>query len=339
MRRWQWLAAGGLLGVVATLGVQAMLRQPEKVSHASESGALQPAAGPRRLAVKALAAAPAQPAPTSDGKLRIIAFGAHPDDCEIRCGGAAMLWSQQGHHVQFVSATNGDIGHWRMAGGSLAQRRFEEVQQAAKVLGVTTSVLDVHDGELLPTLENRREFTRAIRRWNADVVLSHRPNDYHPDHRYTGVLVQDSAYMAAVPFFCPDTPHLVQNPVYLFYWDDFQKPNPFRPDIAVAIDSVIEQKLDALLLMESQFVEGGALGYLKPFPESEQDRQARREEARENFRKRFAANANKYRDKLVELYGPERGPKIQYAEAFELCEYGRQPRQDELRAMFPLNAE
>src|SRR5947209_2251287 len=121
-------------------------------------------------------------APPDDGKLRILCFGAHPDDCELKAGGVALLWAAQGHHVKFVSVTNGDIGHWRDAGGPLARRRKAEVEKAARVLGITTEVLDIHDGELLPTLENRRTITRLIREWNADLVMSHRPNDYHPDH-------------------------------------------------------------------------------------------------------------------------------------------------------------
>src|SRR5713101_5276939 len=149
--------------------------------------------------------------PPDDGKLRIICFGAHPDDCELKAGGVAILWAAQGHHVKFVSVTNGDIGHWREAGGPLARRRKAEVERAAKVLGIATEVLDIHDGELLPTLENRRTLTRLIREWQADIVMSPRPNDYHPDHRYTGILVQDSAYMVTVPFFCPDTPILKNN--------------------------------------------------------------------------------------------------------------------------------
>src|SRR5437867_8219456 len=160
---------------------------------------------------------PPQKIPPKDGKLRIIAFGAHPDDCELKAGGVAAKWAALGHHVKFVSVTNGDIGHWRMAGGPLAQRRKAEVEKAAQILGIHTEVLDIHDGELEPTLANRRTITRLIREWNADVVLSHRPNDYHPDHRYTGILVQDAAYMVTVPFFAPDTPTLKKNPVFLYY--------------------------------------------------------------------------------------------------------------------------
>src|SRR5215471_21189919 len=134
-------------------------------------------------------------APAQDGKLRIICFGAHPDDCELQAGGVAAMWAARGHKVKLVSVTNGDIGHWREAGGPLARRRKAEAEHADQILGVTSEVLDVHDGELLPTLDNRRTITRLIREWKADIVMSHRPNDYHPDHRYTGVLVQDSAYM------------------------------------------------------------------------------------------------------------------------------------------------
>src|SRR5438874_4082802 len=108
------------------------------------------------------AAQAAQPAPAnvpSDGKLRIICFGAHPDDCELKVGGTAALWAAQGHHVKLVSVTNGDIGHWRDAGGPLARRRAAEAEQADRILGVTSEVLDIHDGELLPTVENRRTVT------------------------------------------------------------------------------------------------------------------------------------------------------------------------------------
>jgi LmbE family N-acetylglucosaminyl deacetylase len=270
------------------------------------------------------------------GKLRILVFGAHPDDCEIRCGGVASLWSARGDLVKFVSTTNGDIGHWGMAGGPLAIRRTNEVQAAAAVLGITTEVLDIHDGEILPTLENRKMFTRLIREWEADIVIGHRPNDYHPDHRYTGVLMQDSAYMVTVPFFCPDIPPLKKNPVFLYSADGFQRPNPFQADIVVSIDSVIEKKVDALVLIESQFIEGGANGSAESSPKTLEEREAKRAQVRESFKRRFAATANQWREKLVELYGQDAGDKVQYAEAFEICEYGRRPSKEEILRLFPI---
>ncbi len=243
---------------------------------------------------RAAAAAP----PPDDGKLRIICFGAHPDDCELQAGGVAAMWASRGHHVKLVSVTNGDIGHWREAGGPLAQRRRAEVEAAHKLLGVTTEILDIHDGELLPTVENRRTITRLIREWKANIVMSHRPNDYHPDHRYTGVLVQDAAYMVTVPFFCPDIPYLEANPVFLYYPDGFQKPNPFQADIAVSIDSVIEKKLDGLDIMESQFLEGGANGSAKLRPSDASKLQERRREVRTGFANRSKNEAQRFRTKL-----------------------------------------
>jgi len=281
----------------------------------------------------ARAAAPAQ-AP-ADGKLRIIIFGAHPDDAEYRGAGVAMKWAKMGHHVKLVSTTNGDIGHWQIAGGPLALRRKKEVMEVGRRLGVTTEVVDIHDGEILPTLENRRIITRLIREWNADIVIANRPNDYHPDHRYTSILVQDSAYMVTVPFFCPDVPALKKNPVFLYASDHFQRPNPFRADVAVDIDDVIEPTLDALLVMESQIHEGGANGYPGLYPEDQTGRQRRREEVRRDLAGRYAGYADSYRDALVKFYGQERGRKIHYAQAFEVCEYGRQPSRDELKQMFP----
>jgi len=166
--------------------------------------------------------------PPDDGKLRIICFGAHPDDCELQAGGTAALWAAQGHHVLFASVTNGDIGHWREAGGPLALRRKAEVEQAHRILGIQGYIMDVHDGELLPTLENRQTITRLIREWKADIVMSRRPNDYHPDHRYTGVLVQDAAYMVTVPFFCPDAPPLKKNPAFFLLPGSFSETQPLR---------------------------------------------------------------------------------------------------------------
>jgi LmbE family N-acetylglucosaminyl deacetylase len=275
---------------------------------------------------------PVPAVPPQDGKLRIIAFGAHPDDCELREAGAAAKWAALGHKVKFVSCTNGDIGHWGMAGGPLAKRRTAEVKRCAEILGIENEVLDIHDGELMVTMENRQKICRLIRQWNADVVISHRPNDYHPDHRYTGVLVMDAAYMVTVPFFCPDTPYLTKNPVFLFSEDRFQRPNPFSGDIVVPIDDVIEKKLDCVEALESQFYEGGCNGgpHLVPDPKDADAVARRKKQVRDGFAARFAATANRFRD---------RAGKAKYAEAFEICEYGRQPDKAEIRRLFPFLAD
>ncbi len=147
-----------------------------------------------------------------DGKIRVIAFGAHPDDCDIRASGTAALFAAAGDAVKFVSVTNGDVGHQSMDREALAKRRLGEAKESARRLGIEYEVLNNHDGELLPTLEVRKQIIRLIREWNADVVLAPRPNDYHPDHRYTGVLVQDAAYMVVVPNLVPGIQGAAQEP-------------------------------------------------------------------------------------------------------------------------------
>ena len=275
--------------------------------------------------------------PKAENKLRIIVFGAHPDDAEYKAGGTAAKWAKLGHHVKLVSVTNGDIGHWKMAGGPLALRRKAEVKAAAKILGVTSEVLDIHDGELLPTLENRKTITRLIREWNADIVIAHRPWDYHPDHRYVGVLVQDAAFMVTVPFFCPDVAPLKKNPVFLYSSDGFQKPYPFVPDVAVSVDDVFDTKLAAIHELPSQAYEGGANGseeQVRAIP-PESNPVARKVWLKENWSRRQSAEASRHRELLVRLYGEEAGRAVKYAETFELCEYGSRPNRDELKRLFP----
>jgi LmbE family N-acetylglucosaminyl deacetylase len=272
---------------------------------------------------------------TADEPIRVICFGAHPDDCELKAGGVAAMWAAKGYKVKFVSVTNGDIGHWRESGPALARRRKDEVEAAAKVLGIETEVLDIHDGELEPTLANRKTITRLIREWKADIVMSHRPNDYHPDHRYTGVLVQDAAYMVAVPKLLPDVPALKKNPVFLYYSDRFQKPNPFHADVVVAIDEVAAKKAAALERLVSQFYEGGATGGPQDVPEDPAAQAKRKEDVRNAHAQRDRSAAKQFREKLVELYGKDRAEKVEFAEAFEICEYGRQPNAAELRRLFP----
>ncbi len=269
--------------------------------------------------------------------IRIIVFGAHPDDAEYKVGGSTAMWAKAGHAVKLVSVTNGDIGHWEMSGGQLAKRRSEESALVAKRLGAESQVLDIHDGELLPTLENRRTITRLIRDWQADVVICHRPWDYHPDHRYVGILVQDAAYMVAVPFFCPDSPPLDKNPVFLYASDGFQKPYPFKADIALAIDDVFEQKVDALMALVSQTFEGGALGsaeIMAANPPADQP-EARREWLKKRWHNRQSAEADRFRQSLVKWYGEDAAKEVKYAETFEVCEFGHQPTDDEIRQLFP----
>jgi LmbE family N-acetylglucosaminyl deacetylase len=267
-----------------------------------------------------------------DVPIRIIMIGAHPDDCDQDGGGTAILLASMGHAVKFVSVTNGDAGHQTIGGGALAQRRLAEAKEAGKRFGVEYDVLSNHDGELVPSLEVRLQIIRKIREWNADVVIAPRPNDYHPDHRYTGVLVQDAAYMVGVPNVASDTPPLRKNPVFLYFQDFFQRPNMFRPDIAIDISAVFDKKIHALDAHESQFYEWLPWigGYADKVPA---DKAERKKWLANNRSVRITPDV---RQSLQKWYGNDKGGKIQHAESFEICEYGTQPSEADIKRLFPM---
>jgi LmbE family N-acetylglucosaminyl deacetylase len=274
---------------------------------------------------------------SNDDPVRVIAIFAHPDDGDVKMGGTAALLAEHGYAVKFVSLTNGDAGHHEEGGGALAKRRRAEAQEAGLTLGIDEyKVLDNHDGELMPELHIRNQVIREIREWNADVVLGLRPNDYHPDHRYAGVLVQDAAYMVVVPNIAPDTPPLRENPVFLYMRDGFEKPNPFSHDIVVGIDEVIDKKVRALDAHESQFYEWlpWVSGNLDEVPEGESERE-------EWLRKRWAEGgvSEEQKEGLINWYGAGRAGSFNHAESFEICEYGHQPSEEEIRELFPMLQE
>ena len=266
--------------------------------------------------------------------MNVLCFGAHPDDAEFHAGGTLLKWSRQGHAVHVVSLTNGDLGHHAIGGGPLAQRRARECRRAAEIAGYESECLDLHDGELLPTLEVRRRVIEIIRKHRADIVLTHRPWDYHPDHRYAATTVQDAAFMVTVPHCCPHVPPLSKNPVFLYMMDAFTKPLPFQPDAGVDIDEVVETKWDLLDAMESQFYEW------LPWLDEETDQVPEGLHERKSWMKAkwsplFSEFTDRHRAVLEAHYGA-RAADIVFAEFFEICEYGRRPGPEEIRELFPM---
>jgi LmbE family N-acetylglucosaminyl deacetylase len=252
---------------------------------------------------------------------RILAIGAHPDDADIKSGGTAAQWCRLGYVVRLVSLTNGQAGHHNMYGPALARRRRVEAEAAAAVIGATYKVLDHPDGELDDRLEYREQVIRLIRAFRPDLILTHRPTDYHPDHRFAGLLVQDASYLLTVPAICPDTPHLERTPVILYFSDAFKKPCRFEPHVVVDIEGEFDRLIGMLHCHESQFYEWLPYnaGYLDQVPGSEAER---RRWLAERIGRRIGPLADRYRDLLIRTYGPERGSQVKYIEAFEVSEYG-----------------
>ena len=267
----------------------------------------------------------------SDKKLRIIVIGAHPDDPD-KVGGTAYKWTQLGHEVLMVSLTSGDAGHQSIPAKQLARIRREEARRAGEVIGVRYITLNNHDGQLMPTYKNRLQVIKLIREHRADVVIFPRPYDYHPDHRYTGTLVLDAAYMVTVPTILPKVPHLEKNPLFLFMSDGFIHPEPFKADVCVAIDDVMEKKIDMYHQHTSQMYEWLPFnrGGLDEVPATEPERRAWLGKTRFG-----ASNASQYREKLIELYGSEKGTATKYCEAFQDSGYGTRLTKENIKTYFP----
>ena len=288
-------------------------------------------------------------------KLRILMIGPHPDDCEIRCGGTAMKFVEAGHTVKFISTLNGCGGHQSMKPEDIAARRWGETQAIAEYVGLTYDVWDIPDCELMADLKTRKRMVRDIRKFNPDLIFCCRPNDYHADHRNCSLLVQDASYLLTVPNFCPEVPAMRYMPVIMYFYDRFRNPD-FCPDVVVSIDDVVDRKFEMLHCHVSQMYEWlpYTAGILEQIPEGDEERlnwlhgkrlprtgtpltveelEAYRTHSHDEYHE--ALPAAMYRDRLVARYGEERANNIRFAEAFQLCEYGKQLTPELEKELFP----
>ena len=275
----------------------------------------------------------------------ILCIGAHPDDNEFSVGGTAARCSARGDQVHFVSVTNGNKGHfldvYKADPDVLAVRRLAEAHAAAGVIGATYQTLNVPDGEVYVTRATTEALIRCIRGCGEpgqgpDLVLFNRPQDYHRDHRYTAQMVLDATYMLTVPLMCPGTRHLDRMPVFAYWYDDFRDMTPFRADIAIPIDDVIDQKIDMVAAHVSQVFEwlpynAGCLDQVPP----PGDAAGRRNSIGDQMRKRGAHRREQVSACLEKWFGTS---PVHCAEAFQICEYGRIPTENEIRCLFPLSA-
>ena len=262
--------------------------------------------------------------------MRILCIGAHQDDNEFRVGGMAYKWAKAGHEVRFLSMLNGSGGHHIMTPEETSARRYKESQKVAKLLDITYDVWDIEDCTLTADLDMRWKTIKYIREFNPDLIIAHRTNDYHADHRASGQLVQDATYLLTVPHTCPDVPAMRYMPVVMYNEDSFKYP-PFEADYVFKMDDVIDIKLEIAHINESQVYEWLPYTYGQTVPETEAERRewlkginitedTTDEEIlaqTRGYSVRFAKTAIRFRDKLIERYGEE-GKKIRYAEAFQL---------------------
>lgn len=256
----------------------------------------------------------------TDRPLRLLLIGAHPDDAEFHAGGLATVYRRQGYAVKMISVTDGRSGHHHHRPEELVVIRREESKAAAGIIGATHDIWDFPDGSLECTLHLRERIIREVRSFAPDLVLTHRPHDYHPDHRAVGLAVQDASYMVTVPLVVPDVPALARDPVVGYMPDLFTRPCRFAPDVVVDISAQFDTVIDMLACHVSQVFEFLPWN-LRATPPVPPDAGARREWLAAWYGEMIRPRADRFRDALVRQYGEDRGNRVRYMEAFEISEY------------------
>jgi LmbE family N-acetylglucosaminyl deacetylase len=266
--------------------------------------------------------------------MRLLILGAHPDDAEYHAGGLASMYRQLGHAVKMVSMTDGSAGHHTRRPGELAEIRRQEAEAAAAHIGAACEIWEYLDGHLLPTLSLRERVIREIRTFAPDLLLTHRTNDYHPDHRAAGQAVQDASFLVRVPLVVPDVPALPRDPVVAFLPDLFTKPCPLDADVVLDVDPQLDTIVSMLACHVSQVFQWlpYLAGTLKSVPEEPGHR---REWLRDWYTAQIAPRADRYRKELIAAYGPEHGARVRCAEIFEISQYGSPLDQDRRQRLFP----
>ncbi|MBQ4630453.1 MAG: PIG-L family deacetylase [Clostridia bacterium] len=279
--------------------------------------------------------------------MKFLMIGAHQDDNEFECGGLASKLIKNGHTVQFLSMCNGCGGHHILKPEEITAVRAKESAKVAELLGITYDVWDIDDCNLVADLPTRKRLIRYIRKFSPDVIITHRTNDYMPDHRATGQLVVDASYLLTVPNECYDVPEMRFMPVIMCSADKFTNPK-FRADVVVDVDSEIDVKLQIANINVSQVYEWLPYTYGETVPEKDDERfewlkgmnitQNTTDEevmsAKRGYAVQFAKTAARFRGELIERYGFEKGSKIRYAEAYEVCEYGTELTDEIKSVMF-----
>ena len=287
-------------------------------------------------------------------KLKVLMIGAHLDDNDFEGGGTALKYLKAGHDVRFISLCNGCGGHHELAPEAIAKRRYNEAQEVKKLIGLSAyDVWEINDCEIMADLETRKRLVKYIREYNPDIIFSHRTNDYHADHRNTAILVQDASYLLIVPNFCPEVPAMKEMPVIMFFNDNFLNP-PFKPEIVVSTDDVIDKKFEMYNCHVSQVYEWLPYthGEIDLVPKGEKERmewyrqplipkdraltleELEAYKSKNHSEYREALYASKYRDVVLKRYG-EAGKKVIFGEAFQVSEYGSPLTAEKEKELFP----
>ncbi len=185
--------------------------------------------------------------------MNILAIGAHPDDLEEFCGGTLALYAHGGHRVTMCVVTDGQ-GNPLGKPEEIAAIRKAEAQASADLIGAKLVWMAIPDGRVIVDEATRHHFVDTIRAAAPDVIITHPPDDYHPDHINTNQLVLQAtqgAHTANYPSQLPPLPRAM--PIAFM---DAELGINFQPDEYVDISDLWETKLQMLLQHRSQCMPG-----------------------------------------------------------------------------------
>lgn len=175
----------------------------------------------------------------------VLAIGAHPDDVELGVGGTLLQLANQGYSVGILDLTLGEL-----SSRGTVEERMKEAQDASEILQVAIRHnAELPDGGLQNTPDQRLDLIPFIRMLKPTILLVHRKNDRHPDHRIASELVRDANFFAGVgSIVTEEAPHRASHIYYYNPYSDDQTP----PQVVMDISPYFERKLDALRCYRSQ---------------------------------------------------------------------------------------
>lgn len=182
--------------------------------------------------------------------MNILAIGAHPDDIEVMCAGTLAKYAANGHKVFLATATNGNIGSSHHSMEEIARIRKAEAAKSAAILGAEYICLDYDDEMFYEDRSVRLAFINLVRHCKADVILTHYPSDYNPDHELTSKIVNDIAVMIPIAHLKTEAKPYDKIPS-IFYFEPSSGMR-FVPTDYVDISDYYETKMQMLNCMQSQ---------------------------------------------------------------------------------------
>lgn len=179
----------------------------------------------------------------------VLAFGVHPDDVELGCGGLLLNEKARGKKTVIVDLTQGELGT-----RGTAETRKEEAENSSKILGVVAREnLHMADGFFENNRENQLKVVKVLRKYRPEIIFCNAPEDRHPDHGRSSKLVEDAAFLSGLRKIETEDEGNLQEPFRPKYVLKYIQDRFLQPDIIYDITDVFEKKIESVKAYKTQF--------------------------------------------------------------------------------------